>query len=238
MAAQVLTHLGLNLDDVHKEVLQLLADPNRKHAPMDSEPFSRSRSPTLFWIFLAVGAGLVLLLVSLLRAQAGGGTGRSQPAVGKRLPPVSRTPLTFDGDPVTSADLEGRVAVLNFWGAWCPPCRAELPHIAELGERYAGDDRFKLLAVSCGGGPSAEDRVDDLRESTAALFDQQRLSLAAYADPAGRARDELASVGLFEHGYPTTLVVDRQGVVRGVWMGYAPGDERGVATLVAELLAK
>lgn len=238
VAAHVLTNLGLNFEDVRKEVLQLLADPNRQLDPMDSEPIPHSRSPVLFWIFLAVAAGAVLLLVSLLRTQVGHGVGRSHPAVGKRLPPVALTPLTFDGDPVTTASLEGRVAVINFWGTWCPPCRAELPHIAELGERYAGDDRFKLLAVSCGGGSPSDDQVDDLRQPTAALLDQQQFSLAAYADPAGQARDKLARAGMFEHGYPTTLVVDQGGVVRGLWTGYAPGDERGVEALVAELLAK
>ncbi|HEX5446682.1 MAG TPA: TlpA disulfide reductase family protein [Pirellulales bacterium] len=205
---------------------------------MDSEPVSSPHSATRFWIFLAAGAGLVLLLISLLRTQAGGGSGRSHPAVGKRLPPVRLTPLTFDGEPVTSAELEGRVAVINFWGTWCPPCRAELPHVAELGQRYAGDDRFRLLAVSCGGGPPSEDEPGDLRGPTAALLDQQGLSLAAYADRAGQTRDRLAEAGLFEHSYPTTLVVDPQGMVRGVWVGYGPGDERHVEALVAELLAK
>jgi hypothetical protein len=37
--------------------------------------------------------------------------------------------------------------------------------------------------------------------------------------------------------YPTTLVLDQSGVIRGVWVGYAPGEEREVETLVEKLLA-
>ncbi|HJT34185.1 MAG TPA: TlpA disulfide reductase family protein [Pirellulales bacterium] len=164
--------------------------------------------------------------------------GRSHPAVGQKLPPVELTPLTFEGDPITSADLTGRVVVLNFWGTWCPPCLMELPHIAQLGQRYGDDERFKLLAVSCGSGPAAHDRVDDLQGHTAALLQRAKLPLAAYADPAGKTRQRLAAAGLFEHGYPTNLVIDREGVVRGVWIGYRPGVEHQIAALVDELLAK
>lgn len=242
VAARVLTNLGLNLDRVRNEILQLLADP--KSSRMETPPYrtgdlingSRPRTSLRIWLFLAIAAGLALILVSFLRPRRAG-IGRAHPAVGQKLPPIELTPLTSDGDPVTSADLAERVVVLNFWGTWCPPCRAELPHVAALGQRYADNDGFMLLAVSCGSGPESEDHVDNLRAPTAALLDQQGLSLAAYADPEGQARDQLARLGLFEHGYPTTLVIDGKGVVRGVWMGYAPGDERHVAAIVAELLS-
>lgn len=242
VAAQVLTNLGLKLDDVRNETWQLLgrpqtsssvAPPYRAGAVIAPSP----RSSLRFWLLFAIAAALGLVLVSLPRPQFGG-TGRSHLAVGKPLPPVHLVPLTFDGDPVTSTELGGRVVVINLWGTWCPPCRAELPHIAKLGERHADDDRFKLLAVSCGGGPAEDDELKNLFEPTAALLNQQRLSLSAYADPGGETRERLAKDELFQHAYPTTLVIDRQGVVRGVWAGYAPGDERDVAALVAELLGK
>lgn len=199
---------------------------------------SRTATTLRIWLLFAAVAGVVLLLISLLWRRPGGGVGRSHPGVGQKLPSVELTPLTTDGDPVTSVDLAGRVVVLNFWGTWCPPCLMELPHIAQLGQRYGDEKRFKLLAVSCGGGPPTNDRIDDLQRPTVALLQRARLPLAAYADPGGQTRERLADAGLFEHGYPTNLVVDRQGIVRGVWIGYRPGVEHELAALVDELLAK
>lgn len=242
LAAQVLTNLGLSLDEVRNETVQLLADP--KTSRMETPPFRTGdligpRPTTLRdWLLFAVVAGVALLLISRSWPRAGGGVGRSHPGVGQKLPSVELTPLTTDGDPVTSVDLAGRVVVLNFWGTWCPPCLMELPHIAQLGQRYGDEKRFKLLAVSCGGGPPTNDRIDDLQRPTVALLQRARLPLAAYADPGGQTRERLADAGLFEHGYPTNLVVDRQGIVRGVWIGYRPGVEHELAALVDELLAK
>ena len=39
-------------------------------------------------------------------------------------------------------------------------------------------------------------------------------------------------------GYPTTLVLDRQGIIRGMWVGYQRGYEQQIEKLVAELLAE
>lgn len=198
----------------------------------------RPRSSLRIWLLFAVAAGTALLLVSFFWPRPGGGMGRSHPAVGQKLPSIELTPLTFEGEPITSDDLTGRVVLLNFWGTWCPPCLMELPHIAQLSQRYGDDERFKLLAVSCGSGPAAHDRVDDLQGPTTAMFQRAKLPLAAYADPAGLTRERLAAAGLFEHGYPTNLVIDRKGVVRGVWIGYRPGVEHQLAALVDELFAK
>lgn len=51
------------------------------------------------------------------------------------LPPDERKPApelagtTLDGDPLSTADFAGQVVVLNVWGSWCAPCRAEAPSL-------------------------------------------------------------------------------------------------------------
>jgi thiol-disulfide isomerase/thioredoxin len=42
----------------------------------------------------------------------------------------------LEGKKLDSADFQGKVVVLDWWGSWCPPCRAELPHFQELYEKY------------------------------------------------------------------------------------------------------
>lgn len=43
---------------------------------------------------------------------------------------------------------EGKVVLLNFWATWCPPCKAEIPHLNNLKEKYK--DAFEIIAVAMG----------------------------------------------------------------------------------------
>lgn len=195
-----------------------------------------------FWIVLALVAGALAIKLTLKPPAPvlSRDEGPSHPAIGKRMNSLSLRPLTFAGDPVTLDDLEGKVVVLNFWGTWCPPCRAELPHVAELEHRYRDNERCRVLAVSCGAtGPDPISELPELHRQTQQLLDDTHLDLPAYADPEGRTRRALVqSAKLDGFGYPTTVVFDAQGVIRGLWIGYAPGLEKEIERLVASLLAK
>jgi thiol-disulfide isomerase/thioredoxin len=51
----------------------------------------------------------------------------------------------LDGKPVTLADAKGKVILLNFWATWCGPCRAEIPYLVELQNKYK--DRLQILGL-------------------------------------------------------------------------------------------
>ncbi|HPS12885.1 MAG TPA: TlpA disulfide reductase family protein [Prolixibacteraceae bacterium] len=67
------------------------------------------------------------------------------PAVGDPVPA-----FTFEsekGKTVSIGDYNNQTMLLVFFATWCPPCRAELPHIQkEIWEKYGSNSRFKLLA--------------------------------------------------------------------------------------------
>ena len=94
--------------------------------------------------------------------------------VGQALTYAELRPLTGDGSPVSVGDLKDHVTLLNLWGTWCPPCRSELPHMAELAKRFAGQDAFRLVAVSYPRDGQTSD-VQSLQEETAALLKQLNL---------------------------------------------------------------
>src|SRR5713101_4410722 len=52
---------------------------------------------------------------------------------------------SLDGKPVTLADSHGKVILLNFWATWCGPCRAEIPDLVELQNKYK--DRLQILGL-------------------------------------------------------------------------------------------
>jgi thiol-disulfide isomerase/thioredoxin len=52
---------------------------------------------------------------------------------------------SLDGKPITLADSHGKVILLNFWATWCGPCRAEIPDLVDLQNKYK--DRLQILGL-------------------------------------------------------------------------------------------
>jgi cytochrome c biogenesis protein CcmG/thiol:disulfide interchange protein DsbE len=154
---------------------------------------------------------------------------------GKRLPQLQLRPLTTDGEPVTLGHLTGRVVLMSFWGPWSEASRQELPHLAEIDKKFRGHPAFRLLSVSCGEPGKVDFRT--LQEETEALLRQQGIDVPVYADPGRVTRSAVNEVIGFRH-YPTTLVLDRQGRIRNVWIGYEPGLETKMQQLITRLLAE
>jgi thiol-disulfide isomerase/thioredoxin len=54
--------------------------------------------------------------------------------------------ISLDGKPLTLAALQGKVVLLNFWATWCGPCRAEVPDLVALQDRYK--DRLQIIGLN------------------------------------------------------------------------------------------
>jgi cytochrome c biogenesis protein CcmG/thiol:disulfide interchange protein DsbE len=213
---------------------------------MDPEPTDESlgRPGGSSWLAIAVmgvaSVFLAVVVVSLAGALLSvggdvpeGPTPEEHPAIGQKLARLDLEPLMGADEPVTLDDLAGKVVLVNFWGPWCQPCWIELPHVAKLGKDLGDRTDFKLLAVSCGKG-FPED-AEDLRIETATFLRQSNIDVPTYSDPDGTTRSAFqALAGL--NVFPTTFLMDRQGVLRGIWPGYAPGIEEEMAELVERLL--
>ncbi|MBA3266480.1 MAG: TlpA family protein disulfide reductase, partial [Nocardioidaceae bacterium] len=115
--------------------------------------------------------------------------------------------VTLDGELFALTDLAGRVVVLNVWGSWCSPCRAEAPDLAKLA-RETADRGVRFVGI-------------DTRDTTAAAQAFVRAFNIPYpsiADPDGQVLLELAGI-IPVTAVPSTLVVDRQGNVAAKVVG-------------------
>jgi cytochrome c biogenesis protein CcmG, thiol:disulfide interchange protein DsbE len=186
------------------------------------------------WVPVLALAAVVLVYLAWSRGRRAG-SGTEGPAIGRTLPYLRLEPLTGSTTPVTLDDLKGRVTVVNYWGTWCPPCRREFPHIVELAARFGARDDFRLYAVSCG---SDSENFETLRSETQAFLATSKAALPTWWDENAASRRALGAVldGEGFGGYPTTLVLDRQGTIRGMWVGYTPGNERDMEAVVGQLL--
>lgn len=199
---------------------------------MNDTPTARpTRGNLIFIVFLV---GLALFYLYVLRPLNRQSQGLLHPAIGSKLVFLSLQPLTGDAQPVELDQLQGKVSLINFWGTWCPPCRLEFPHIVALYKRLQERGDFQLLAVSCG---NAEEDLAELRNETTAFLEQQKADLPTYYDPDFQTRKAVVLAGGGSgFGYPTTIILDRTGILRGFWEGYAPGTEKEMEALVQQLL--
>ena len=186
----------------------------------------------IIWLALLAGLLAVVWIVSLQRIVP---NPEVHDGVGDTLSFLELLPLTGGQPPVERKDLRGHVTLLNFWGTWCPPCRAELPHMAELRERYAGRKTFRLLAVSC---PEADgpDDAQSLQEDTKSLLKRLHLDLPTYYDRKLETRTAIDRLTHDNDYYPLTVLLDRGGVIRAVWVGYRPGAETEMERYIDRVL--
>jgi thiol-disulfide isomerase/thioredoxin len=184
-------------------------------------------------VLIATAMVSFLVLPTLVEEMSRPTPGKTDPGLGKRLTALSIEPLTGGGEPATLESLAGNVVVVNFWGTWCPPCRREFPHLVELSTEFADCPKFRLLLVSCGQG--RDEQIEQLREETQAFLTDSNYQVRTYWDPDLKTRRAYHGAASFG-GYPTTFVLDRDGVIRGIWTGFNPNCVDEIRQLVRRLV--
>ena len=153
------------------------------------------------------------------------------PAVGKELPRLELRQLTGGGKPLNFDDLRGHVVLVHFFGTWSRQSFNGLPEIAAVEQEFRGRPDFTFLAVSCSRRISED--LGQLRDQTEELLRGEKIEMPIYADPGQESLQAFHEVAVFED-YPTTLLLDREGTIRGVWTGLVTRGELG--HLIARLL--
>jgi thiol-disulfide isomerase/thioredoxin len=155
------------------------------------------------------------------------------PAIGRTPAAIELEPLTGADEPVRLEDLSGKVVLVNFWATWCGPCWLEAPHIARLGEKFRGRPDFALLPVSC--GETMPEDVGLLRRETGQFLAKLDLDMPTYVDTRWTTREAFSKLG-GAPALPSTYVLDGQGTIRGVWLGFGPDVPEQMELLIDELL--
>lgn len=158
-------------------------------------------------------AGLLLLLLSPVRAAL----------VGQTAPDLDLTDLA--GGRVALSALKGKVVFVHFWASWCGPCAEEFPKLNALASEL-GDKDFALLAVNVDAKRANVDKF-------LARHVKEPLKAKVLLDPSGKSPRDFANRAM-----PCSYVLDKEGVVRFVHMGFMEGDEARWRAEVSGLRAK
>jgi cytochrome c biogenesis protein CcmG/thiol:disulfide interchange protein DsbE len=119
-----------------------------------------------------------------------------------RAPRYELTAL--DGTRLSADALRGKVVLVNFWATWCLPCRVEMPLLQRMSERHR-DAGLVVVGLSVDRGP--EQSVREFVRERAVTY-----PVAVVAPDVERAFGGV-------RGYPTSILIDREGVIRHIVIG-------------------
>jgi thiol-disulfide isomerase/thioredoxin len=141
-------------------------------------------------------------------------------------PPSSPSPLldqpapdfakrTLQGDRLDTAQLRGKVVVVEFFAQYCEPCRKTLPAVEKLHARSGGDVQF--IGVS----------IDEYESTAREIAQAYGLTYPVIHDAGGlRGRFRVTDL-------PATFVIDPQGVTRWVRIGGSGSTESDLEKAIA-----
>ncbi|WP_437918380.1 TlpA family protein disulfide reductase [Sphingobacterium sp. LRF_L2] len=174
-------------------------------------------------IGIAVVALLIVLVLPVLRSKL------KKPVEAKEnkqeiVEKASVNPsfLNDKGDVLTIADLKGKVVFLNFWATWCPPCKAEMPSIQVLKDKFKGDDRVVFMLVE----------IEGESEKAKQFMEQGKMDLPIFYPDS-----EIPSTWL-EQSIPTTIILDKEGNIAARHEGMADYARKEVFEFITTLTDK
>jgi thiol-disulfide isomerase/thioredoxin len=126
----------------------------------------------------------------------------------------------------TIADFAGKKLLVNFWASWCVPCRAEMPALQGIAQKYDGD-KFEVVPINLDVGDSGIEKAKK-------FLADEKLDLPLYPAPLQafqRLQQEAVTVGL-----PTTVLLDEKGCELAVLQGPAEWDSSDGHAVIDALL--
>ena len=129
-------------------------------------------------------------------------------AVGNREKPGEVSGETLDGEQISLADYAGKIVVVNVWGSWCAPCRAEAPDLVEAAEELA-DQNVVFLGINSRDPSEAAARafLRRFKVPYPSIYDQGGKTLLAFRGT------------LTPNSIPSTVIIDEEGRVAASVLG-------------------
>jgi cytochrome c biogenesis protein CcmG/thiol:disulfide interchange protein DsbE len=123
--------------------------------------------------------------------------------------------------PIDVGEFRGRVLYLDFWASWCAPCQQSFPWMEAMKDSYETQG-LTVVAVN----------LDQHRADAERFLAKFHPTFDVRFDPQGEAAEHFKVQGM-----PTSLIIDRRGVVRFTHIGFRPVDRATYENQLREVLA-
>jgi thiol-disulfide isomerase/thioredoxin len=132
----------------------------------------------------------------------------------------------LDGSVMSFADVDGDILIIDFWATWCAPCISEIPAYNAIDRDYR-DKGVHLIGLTVESGDAS------------VVVDWMTTMDPEYqiAYPLVMANDELIEAFGPVLGFPTTLLVDRDGTIIKRWIGAAANKSERIREMLDKMLA-
>lgn len=139
----------------------------------------------------------------------------------------------LDGTKFKPADKKGKIILMNLWAVWCGPCRAEMPELVKLQDQYR-DQGLEIIGLNIG-----KDQDTDEQESIDAIKQfatKMNLNYTLARSPR-ESSDKFYEVS-GKSVVPQSVLVDKQGRLRGVFTGFGPNITQSMRDTLAKVVSE
>jgi thiol-disulfide isomerase/thioredoxin len=126
----------------------------------------------------------------------------------------------YEGNIQSTADLKGKVVFINFWASWCPPCIAEFPSIEKFHSKFKDNDKIVFVMIN----------LDSDIATGKQFLDKRKFSLPIFQAVSAVPKE------IYSGSLPTTIVLDKYGVMRLHHEGFANYDGEEFNLQIKQLL--
>lgn len=127
----------------------------------------------------------------------------------------------LEGNDVKLSDFQGKKVFLNFWATWCPPCKAEMPHMQKFYETKANEMNVEILAVNLTKEDKGIEKVKKFAED-------YKITFPILLDEKGHIGNKYRSFAI-----PTTYVLNTKGEIEQKIVG--PMNEEMMMRLIENI---